>query len=42
MSEPGGKTLVCVAAEVDTWVQEETWDSLPGAGEAGPAERQCD
>lgn len=33
MSKPGGKALVCVAVEMDTWVWEETWDSLPGAWE---------
>lgn len=31
MSKPGGKALVCVAAEINTWGWEETWDSLAGA-----------
>lgn len=31
MSKPGGKALVCVAAERDTWVWQETWDSAPRA-----------
>lgn len=31
MSEPGGKALVCVAVQINTWEWEETWDSLPGA-----------
>ena len=31
MNKPGGKALICVATEMDTSVQVETWDSLPGA-----------
>ena len=31
MSKPGGKALVRVAVQINTWGWEETWDFLPGA-----------